>query len=154
MPVITSAQRLVEEIPSTAGRPPNQEQWISEPGGLSHFGAFVLVLQPGTQSSIKHWHSSEDELVYVLEGEVTVVEGQHQAVMYPGDAATFKGGVAVGHTLLNQGAVPAKCLVIGTRAAVDRITYPDHDRICLRDRSEPDDVWTDLAGSPAASPYA
>lgn len=92
-------------------------------------------------------------MVYVLAGEITVVEGEFEWVMRPGDAATFKAGVAVGHCLENRSSSPTRCLVVGTRAAVDRITYPEHDRVLLRDRSLPDDVWTDLAGHPADSPY-
>jgi uncharacterized cupin superfamily protein len=46
-----------------------------------------------------------------------------------------------------------RCLAIGTRAPVDHIIYPEHDRVCLRDRSLPDDLWTDAAGQPASAPY-
>ena len=132
---------------------PNQTLWISESGQLTQFGAFIEVLQPGCRSSIKHWHSAEDEMVYVLAGEITVVEGTSESRMRAGDAATFRAGVPVGHYLENRSSSPTRCLVVGTRAPVDRITYPDHDRVCLRDRSLPDDIWTDGAGQPAASPY-
>jgi uncharacterized cupin superfamily protein len=44
--------------------------------------------------------------------------------------------------------------VIGTRAQTDRVTYPDHDRQLLRDRSKPEDLWTDMQGHPATNPYA
>lgn len=127
--------------------------WISEAGQLTQFGSFLEILQPGAQSSIKHWHSAEDEMVYVLEGEVTLLEGDTETVLRPGDAATFRSGVAVGHTLHNRSVLPSKCLVVGTRAPLDRITYPDHDRVCIRDRSLPDDEWTTIAGMPATSPY-
>lgn len=144
MPALTPEQ-FIEEVGDTA-----RALWISEPGGLSQFGAFVEVLQPGAHSSIKHWHSAEDELVYVLEGEVTLIEGETATVMRPGDAATFRAGVALGHTLHNRSAAPTRCLVVGTRAPVDHITYPDHDRICHRDRSLPEDQWTTVAGAPAS----
>lgn len=127
--------------------------WISEAGQLTQFGSFLEILQPGAQSSIKHWHSAEDEMVYVLEGEVTLLEGDTETVLRSGDAATFRSGVALGHTLHNRSAMPTKCLVVGTRAPLDRITYPDHDRVCIRDRSLPDDEWTTIAGMPATSPY-
>ncbi len=119
-------------------------------GGLTQFGAFVEVLQPGSRSSRSHWHSAEDELVYVLAGEITLVEGEAATTLVAGDAATFKAVVSVGHYLENRSGAPTRCLVVGTRAPVDRITYPLHDRVCLRDRSQPDDVWTDLAGNPVA----
>jgi uncharacterized cupin superfamily protein len=153
MPVLTPDRFVTETNPVEGAAEPNQTQWISEAGELTQFGAFIEVLQPGCRSSIKHWHAAEDEMVYVLAGEITVVEGESEWVMHPGDAATFKAGVAVGHCLENRSSFPTRCLVVGTRAPVDRITYPDHDRVLLRDRSLPDDVWTDLAGQPADSPY-
>jgi uncharacterized cupin superfamily protein len=128
-------------------------QWISEPGGLTQFGAFIETLEPGSRSSIKHWHSAEDEMVYVLDGEVMLIEGDTETMLRPGDAATFKAGTPVGHCLHNRSSQPTRCLVVGTRAPVDAITYPDHDRVCLRDRALPDDIWTDGAGQSARSPY-
>lgn len=92
-------------------------------------------------------------MVYVLEGQVTLVEGAAETILNPGDAATFRAGVALGHCLWNRSASPTRCLVVGTRAPVDTITYPEHDRVLHRDRSLPDDIWTDAAGKPADSPY-
>lgn len=147
-----SSDEFVWEEETSCERAPDRVGWISEAGGLSQFGAFIEILQPGSRTSKKHWHLSEDELVYVLEGEITLVEGDTVSELVAGDAATFVAGVAIGHFLENRSARPTKCLVVGTRATVDRITYPDHDRVCHRDRREPDDVWTDLAGVPADSP--
>ena len=135
MPDITPERFLVEESAAQGLEEPNRTLWISEAGGLTQFGAFIEVLQPGSRSSIKHWHSAEDELIYVLAGEITVIEGAGETVLRAGDAATFRAGVAVGHFLENRGSAPTRCLVVGTRAPVDRITYPDHDRVCHRDRS-------------------
>jgi uncharacterized cupin superfamily protein len=153
MPTFTPDQLVAETNPVEGSTEPNQTLWISEAGELTQFGAFIEVLQPGCRSSIKHWHGAEDEMVYVLAGEITVVEGTSETIMHPGDAATFRAGVAVGHYLENRSASATRCLVVGTRAPVDRITYPDHDRVCLRDRSLPDDIWIDGAGHPASSPY-
>jgi uncharacterized cupin superfamily protein len=154
MPITTYAQRRVEEQTCDESQQPNRERWISEPGGLTQFGAFEQELQPGTRSSLKHWHSAEDELVLVLEGELTVVEGETETRLKPGDAATFKAGIPVGHYLSNRSNAVVKCFVVGTRAPMDRITYPDHGRVCVRDRALPDDLWTDLDGQPAGNPYA
>lgn len=133
---------------------PSQRIWISETGGLTQFGAFIEVLPPGAESSIKHWHSAEDEMVYVLEGQITLIEGDEETLLGPGDAATFRAGMPVGHYLCNRSNAPTRCMVVGTRAPVDLITYPDHDRLCHRDRSLPDDIWTTHEGAPADSPYA
>lgn len=153
MPALTPDHFVVETQARDGAAAPDRTLWISEAGGLTQFGALIEELQPGSRTSIKHWHSDEDELVYVLDGEITLVEGDTVTLLHPGDAATFRAGVAVGHFLENRGTAPSRCFVVGTRAAVDRITYPDHARICLRDRALPDDLWTDLTGQPADSPY-
>ncbi len=153
MPVVRPEDHFVEKIEYFDKDRPNLECWITEPGRLTQFGAFIHVLQPGTRSSIKHWHSNEDELAYVLEGEIVVLEGGGEEVLRPGDAATFKAGDPVGHSLWNNCAGPARVLIVGTRAQVDRVTYPDHNRVLLRDRSQPEDAWTDLHGEPASDPY-
>lgn len=153
MPVFTINQLVTEVNPVPGCAEPNQTLWVSETGELTQFGAFIEVLQPGCRSSIKHWHSSEDEMVYVLDGEITVVEGASETLMRSGGVATFRAGVPVGHYLENRSSTQTRCLVVGTRAPVDQITYPEHDRVCLRDRSLPDDLWTNLAGQPASSPY-
>jgi uncharacterized cupin superfamily protein len=153
MPTFTPDRFIVEEIPVDGQPAPDQTLWISEAGALTQLGAFIEVLQPGSRSTMKHWHSAEDELVYVLEGEITVIEGDTETVLRPGDAATFRAGVPVGHFLENRSDQATRCFVVGTRAPVDTMTYPDHDRVCFRDRSLPDDIWTNGAGEPASSPH-
>lgn len=153
MTVVTAAEMIAEETGPDGPCGPARTLWISEAGGLTQFGAFIEILAPGSRSSLKHWHSAEDEMVYVLEGDVTLIEGERETLLHPGDAATFRAGAPIGHCLVNRTDSPTRCLIVGTRAPVDTITYPDHDRICLRDRSLPDDLWTDSAGRPAANPY-
>ncbi|MFZ6673545.1 cupin domain-containing protein [Undibacterium sp. Xuan67W] len=154
MPVFSPHQFLKEETSTIGTSEPDQTLWISEVGQLTQFGAFIEILQPGSRSSKKHWHSKEDEMIYVLEGEITVIEGAHESVLHPGDVATFLANVAVGHFLENRSQSPTKCLVVGPRAPFDTITYPDHARVCHRDRSQPEDIWTDLQGVPAPSPHS
>jgi uncharacterized cupin superfamily protein len=89
MPVIRASQRQIEMIETSRPQTTNREEWISEPGGLTGLGAFIHVLEPGTRSSIKHWHEAEDELVYVLDGEITVIEGDTESLLGPGDAVAF-----------------------------------------------------------------
>lgn len=156
MTVITAERLIVEDYPATHPCGPKRTLWISKPGGLTQFGAFVEILEPGSSSSIKHWHSGEDEIVYVLEGEVTLIEDKAVTQLRPGDAATFRAGDPVGHCLENRSSAPTRCLVVGTRAQRDTITYPDRDRVVHCDRSQPgnrQDVWTDGEGRPATNAY-
>ncbi len=125
---------------------------FSDDDGLTQFGAFVEILPPGSKSSIKHWHSEEDEMVYVLEGEVLLHEGDSRTPLRPGEAATFKAGVALGHCIENMSNQDAQYLVIGTRAAADTVTYPDDDRQIAFDRRSETRAWTDHAGKPATNP--
>lgn len=154
MPVITPHDFVTEgrEPGDVCG--PARTHCISDVAGLTQFGALIEVLEPGSLSALKHWHSAEDELIYVLDGEVTLIEGETETLLRAGDAAAFKAGTAIGHRLHNRSDRPTRCLVFGTRAPVDVITYPDHDRLCHRDRSLPDDIWTDGSGAPASNPYS
>lgn len=153
MPVITPLHFMTDDRESTDPCGPARTHWVSEAAGLTQFAVLIEILEPGSLSSLKHWHSEEDELIYVLEGEVTLIEGDNETILREGDAAAFKAMVAVGHQLHNRSSRQTRCLVVGARAPVDTITYPDHDRVCHRDRSLPDDIWTDGAGAQVASPY-
>ena len=126
---------------------------FSDDGDLTQFGAFVEILPPGSKSSIKHWHAKEDEMVYVIEGEVTLHEGDTQVALKPGEAATFKAGVGVGHCLENKSGEDTSYLVIGARAQAETVTYPDDDRRLDFDRVTGTRHWTDHAGLPASNPY-
>src|SRR6185503_12840001 len=78
-------------------------------------------------SSQRHWHSAEDEFVYVLSGEVTLVTDKGEEVLQPGDCAAFPKNIPDGHQLINKSDVAAMCLEIGTRAEDDFCTYSDVD---------------------------
>jgi len=101
--------------------------------GLDQFGVNLTRLKPGYQSSQRHWHESEDELVYILEGEVLLVEDAGETLLKPGDAAAFKAGVANGHCLINRSARDAVFLEVGTRSKRDRVDYPDIDMRNVKD---------------------
>lgn len=132
---------------------PYEALLYSDAGGLTQFGAFVEILPPGSRSSLKHWHQHEDEMIYMLAGEVLVHEGDKTTPLRPGDAATFKAGEPVGHNLENASDAEARYLVVGTRSGADRVTYPDNDCVLAYDRAKDERVWTTLAGEPATNPY-
>jgi uncharacterized cupin superfamily protein len=153
VPIITPDRMLVERNGPDHPCGASEVRWIGDPGGLTQFGAFEETLQPGSRSSLRHWHLAEDEMIHVLAGEVAVVEGDDVAVLKPGDAATFPAGVARGHFLENRSGEPCRYLVVGTRAETDVITYPDSGKRCVRVHALEEDLWIDTAGKPTTSPY-
>jgi uncharacterized cupin superfamily protein len=102
---------------------------LGDAGGLTQFGVNLCRLKPGAMSALRHWHEREDELVYVLEGEIVLIEDGGETLLRPGDAAAFKAGVANGHHLVNRTERDALLLEIGTRAASERAHYSDVDMI-------------------------
>ena len=103
--------------------------------GLTEFGVNLVELPPGCWSSQRHWHSHEDEFVYVLDGEATLVTDAGEQVLGPGMAAGFPAGVRDGHHLINRTDRPVTYLEVGTRMpGRDEVVYPDID-MELRQRS-------------------
>jgi uncharacterized cupin superfamily protein len=102
---------------------------LGDAGGLTDFGVNLLTLLPGTWSSQRHWHSREDEFVYVVSGEVMLVTDAGEEILRAGDCAGFPKGVTDGHHLINRSNDVALCLEVGTRAEKDRTDYPDIDLI-------------------------
>ena len=103
--------------------------------GLDQFGVNLTTLKPGAASALRHWHEQEDELVYVVQGEVALVEDGGETVLKPGDAAGFKANVANGHQLVNRSAHDVVYLEIGTRSRHERAHYPDVDLLMVRDEA-------------------
>jgi uncharacterized cupin superfamily protein len=101
--------------------------------GLTQFGVNLTRLKPGAASSLRHWHENEDELIFVIEGEIVLIEDAGETLLRPGDAAGFKAGVANGHQLANKSARDALYLEIGTRAPTERSHYPDVDLAGVKD---------------------
>lgn len=100
---------------------------LGDAAGLTQFGVSLLVLPPGAWSSQRHWHTIEDEFVYVLAGEVVLVTDAGEEVLKAGDCAGFRGGVRDGHHLQNRSTQAASVLEIGTRSTDDEAFYPDID---------------------------
>jgi uncharacterized cupin superfamily protein len=102
-------------------------QRLGDAGGLTQFGVNLLRLPPGAWSSQRHWHSGEDEFVYVVLGELTLVTEEGQQVLHAGDCAAFPKGEANGHHLINKSDTVAVCLEVGTRSEEDFCRYSDID---------------------------
>lgn len=100
---------------------------LGDAAGLTQFGVNLVTLEPGVWSSQRHWHSHEDEFVYVLEGELVLVTDSGDAILRAGDCAGFKAGVHNGHCLQNRSSKVATILVVGSRDDRDHGEYPDID---------------------------
>ncbi|RIJ64952.1 cupin domain-containing protein [Brevundimonas sp. LPMIX5] len=109
---------------------PRRRWRLGDAVGLDQFGVNLLRLPAGAWSSQRHWHSAEDEFVWVLNGEVVLVEDEGETLLRPGDCAGFKAGVPNGHKIENRSDREAVLLEVGSRRpAEDACDYPDIDMI-------------------------
>ena len=108
---------------------------LGDAAGLTQFGVNLTTLKPGAVSSLRHWHDNQDEFVYLLEGELTLIEDDGETVLRPGDAAGFKAGVANGHHLVNRSDRDAVYLEIGTRTPRERAHFSDVDLAVVVDET-------------------
>jgi len=100
---------------------------LGDAGGLGDFGVNLMTLPPGGWSSQRHWHSHEDEFVYVLEGELVLVEDSGETPLRAGECAAFPKNSGNGHHLVNRSGVTAVYLEVGSRQALDVATCSDVD---------------------------
>lgn len=152
---------IVEQAPSTRGSgypapydEPCRERFrrrLGDAAGLTQFGVNLLRLPPGCWSSQRHWHSAEDEFVYVLEGEVVLVTDAGEEVLRAGDCAGFRAGAPDGHHFQNRSARDALILEVGSRRPdQDEVEYPDIDLRAPKGRAGY--VHRDGTPYPTASP--
>jgi len=113
-----------------------ERQRLGNAVGLSQFGVNLTRLKPGAWSSQRHWHELEDEMIYMLEGEVVLCEDGGETVLKPGDAAGWKANGGIGHCLINRSDRDAVFLEIGTRAPRDRVVYSDIDMRLEREAND------------------
>jgi uncharacterized cupin superfamily protein len=118
-----------------AGR---HKQALGDLFGLTHFGVNRTTLEPGATSALRHWHSVQDEFVYILSGCPILVTEAGQTRLEPGMCVGFKGGEPDGHQLLNRSNEDVVYLEIGDRLPGDAGFYPDDD---LRARKDGDGAW-------------
>jgi uncharacterized cupin superfamily protein len=100
---------------------------LGDAGGLRDFGVNLMTLPPGNWSSQRHWHSHEDEFVYILEGELILIEDGGETVLRKGDCATFPKGSGNGHHMINRSSTVAVYLEVGSRQLEDLTTCSDID---------------------------
>jgi uncharacterized cupin superfamily protein len=104
---------------------------LGDAAGLAQFGVNLVRLPPGEWSSQRHWHSHEDEFVYMLEGEVVLITDAGEEVLRSGDCAAFPKNAPDGHHMINKSQADAVYLEVGTRSEEDVTEYPDIDMRAL-----------------------
>jgi len=117
--------------PAPHDEPCRNRAWrrLGEAANLTQFGVNLLRLEPGAWSSQRHWHSHEDEFVYVLQGQVVLVTDDGEETLRAGDCAGFKAGVPNGHCLQNRALEDAELLIVGSRNDEDHGEYSDIDLV-------------------------
>ena len=108
---------------------------LGDEAGLTQFGVNLAMLVPGAFSSLRHWHENQDEFVFIIGGELTLIEDESETLLRAGDAAGFKAGVANGHHLVNRSNREAVYLEIGTRTLLERAHFSDVDLIAVADEA-------------------
>jgi uncharacterized cupin superfamily protein len=95
--------------------------------GLTQFGVNVTELAPGAASALRHWHTHEDEFVFILDGEATLVTNEGDQILKAGQCAGFPAGAANGHHLVNRSMGVVRFVEVGARSDLDECHYPDVD---------------------------
>jgi uncharacterized cupin superfamily protein len=106
---------------------PREKRQLGNALGLTKIGINQTVLPPGKESSMRHWHTHEDEFIYVLSGEVVLCTDAGEQTLTAGTCAGFPLGTKDGHHLVNRSAAPAVYLEISNRDDNDRAFYSDVD---------------------------
>lgn len=100
---------------------------LGEAAGLANFGVNLVRLAPGAASSQRHWHTKQDEFVWILEGTPTLITDEGETLLRPGTGAGFPKGEPNGHRLVNRTDSPVLFLVVGDRTPGDEAFYSDPD---------------------------
>ena len=134
--------------PSPYDREPagREKRRLGDAVGLRNFGVNMTRIKPGVWSAQRHWHTRQDELIYILSGEVTLVTDAGEQVMKAGQVAGFPAGNADGHYLVNRSDADAVYLEIGDRMPGDEVIYPDIDLLFRDDAGTK--TFTNRKGEP------
>jgi uncharacterized cupin superfamily protein len=106
---------------------PREKRKLGDALGLTKLGINHTVLPPGKESSMRHWHTHEEEFIYVLSGEVVLRTDAGEQVLKAGMCAGFPLGTTDGHQLVNRGTTPAVYLEVSNRDPLDEASYSDVD---------------------------
>lgn len=132
VPTRTTSNYPDEFKPLIIGR---VKQALGNAAKLKNFGVNLVKLAPGSCSALRHWHTRQDEFIYVIEGEITLISNEGEQILKRGMMAGFAAGESDGHQLVNKSEAMVVYLEIGDRTPDDEVNYPDDDIIA---KSTPD----------------
>lgn len=120
---------------------------------IDQFGVNLTRLPPGAWSSQRHWHTHEDELVYVLSGLVVLIDDDGEHELGTGAVVGFKAGDGNGHHFVNRSAADAVFVAVGSRSIDDVAWYPDIGMKTSAERYGPSgSTYRHADGSPWSGP--
>ncbi|MGM3307382.1 cupin domain-containing protein [Anabaena sp. WFMT] len=105
------------------------KQALGNAAGLKNFGVNLVTLAPGSCSALRHWHTQQDEFIYIIQGEITLVTNAGEEILISGMMVGFPAGEANGHQLVNKSPEIVIYLEVGDRTPGDEVYYPDDDLI-------------------------
>lgn len=114
------------------------KQALGNAAGLKNFGVNLVTLTPGSCSALRHWHTQQDEFIYIIQGEATLITNAGEQILTAGMMAGFPAGEANGHQLLNKSQAIVIYLEVGDRSPGEEVYYPDDDLIA---KSSDDGGW-------------
>ncbi len=126
---------------------PREKRALGDAFGLTSIGVNLTTLFPGVESSMRHWHDREDELIYILEGQIVLRTDAGEEVLGPGMVVGFRAGDSDAHQFINRSDSPAVYLEISNRDVADRAAYADVDMAC-RANEQGQYVFTHRDGTP------
>lgn len=131
--VVTAAEAPPRTKPSNYPEPfasrmtGREKRPLGDLFGLTNFGVNFTRLIPGAVSSLQHAHSRQDEFIYILKGEPTLITSAGETRMRPGMCAGFKAGTGNAHHLANRTTTEVVYLEVGDRTRGDAGSYPVDD---------------------------
>jgi uncharacterized cupin superfamily protein len=106
---------------------PREKRALGDACGLTKIGVNLTTLPAGKESSMRHWHTREDEFIYVVEGEIVLRTDEGETIVRAGMCAGFPAGSGNGHQLINRSTAPARYLEVSNRDPEDTAEYSDPD---------------------------
>ncbi len=129
---------------------------LADACSLTQFGVNLVTLGPGGQSALRHWHTHEDEFVYVLEGEVTLITDGGEQRLRAGQCAGYPAGSSNAHHFINRSGKPTRYLEVGSRNDQDQAHYPDDDLVWMNQATQQTDNYNNkntVAAHKNGKPY-